>query len=165
MDIDQKVADVAQQRSCDRAAVDPSHRAAIGAHLARQDDFVGLVAFERVFGQHRGKPGSHGSAETECTFDLGPVRPRADDLLRRPVTEQEVDGIDDDRLARAGLTGQDVEARSESEIQAVDDRQVAYAKFSQHVCISLASPHLWGEDDHAKRKGQGYERAQGNRPA
>ena len=47
--------------------------------------------------------------------------------------EQQADGLDEDRLAGAGLAGQDVEARLELDLDGLDHRKVADAEKTQHV--------------------------------
>ena len=56
----------------------------------------------------------------------------ADELGPGALAEDRAERVDDDRLARAGLTGERVEARPELEPQPVDDREVADGQFQQH---------------------------------
>src|SRR4029453_9382339 len=53
-------------------------------------------------------------------------------LARRAATEQQADGFDEDRLARAGFTRQDVEAGVEIDLEPLDDGQVFDAQIPQH---------------------------------
>ena len=57
----------------------------------------------------------------------------ADQIGRRPGAEQQPDRLDEDRLARAGLARQDVEAGFELDVDGLDDRKVADAEEAQHV--------------------------------
>ncbi len=57
----------------------------------------------------------------------------ADQIGRGAGAEQQADRLDEDRLARAGLAGQDVEAGLELDLDGLDDRKVADAEEAQHV--------------------------------
>ena len=57
----------------------------------------------------------------------------AHQIGRRAGAEQEADGLDEDRLARARLAGQDVEAGLELDLDGLDHREVADAEEAQHV--------------------------------
>ena len=63
------------------------------------------------------------------------VRPGADHIGRRPAAEQQAQGVDDDRLAAAGFSGQQVQAAVESNAEALDDRVVFDGEFGDHVQI------------------------------
>ena len=57
----------------------------------------------------------------------------ADEVARRAAAEQQADGLDQDRLAGAGLAGQDVEAGVELDLDRVDDREVRDAEEAEHA--------------------------------
>ena len=56
-----------------------------------------------------------------------------DQVGGRAAAEQQADGLDEDRLAGAGLPGQDVEAGLELDLDGLDDRQVPDAEEAEHV--------------------------------
>ena len=56
----------------------------------------------------------------------------ADQVARRAAAEQQADRFDQDRLAGAGLAGQDVEAGVELDLDRVDDREVLDAEEAEH---------------------------------
>ncbi len=127
--IDQQTADLAQQRGGHRPAVDARHRPAVGAHFAGQHEEIGVIAFQAVLGQQRHDPGRR-RPKLERALDFGALRAGAHHIGRRAIPEQEVDGVDDDGLARAGFAGEHIEARRENQIEPIDDGQVADTEFS-----------------------------------
>ncbi len=46
--------------------------------------------------------------------------------------EDQADGVNDDRFARARLAGEDVESAREAESQLINDRKILDGEFSQH---------------------------------
>ena len=69
----------------------------------------------------------------EDGFDGGRVLAGADEVARRAAAEEQADRLDEDRLARAGFAGQDVEARLELDLDGVDDREVRDAEEAEHL--------------------------------
>ena len=67
---------------------------------------------------------SSSPAALEDRLDRGGVLAGADEVAGGAPAEQQADGLDEDRLAGAGLAGQDVEARVELDLDRVDDREV-----------------------------------------
>ena len=66
----------------------------------------------------------------EDRLDRGGVFAGADQVSRGAAADQQADRADQDGLAGAGLAGEDVEARLELELEAIDDGQIADAKGS-----------------------------------
>jgi hypothetical protein len=50
-----------------------------------------------------------------------------------PASEDQVDRIDDDGFSRAGLSGDDVEARSVEDIQVVDNGKIGNGQLRKHT--------------------------------
>ena len=82
--------------------------------LAADDDFAAVGAFEDGLNR-RG------------------VFAGADEVGAGAAADEQVDGLDEHGLARAGFAGEDVEARFELDLESVDDRQVAHAEKAKHV--------------------------------
>ncbi|MCK7520888.1 MAG: hypothetical protein MZV64_25940 [Ignavibacteriales bacterium] len=60
------------------------------------------------------------------------LRPRADDRGVGAVAEQQPQGADEDRLARARLARQHVQAAGEADLQLLDDRVVVHVQLVKH---------------------------------
>ena len=65
-------------------------------------------------------------------FDGCRVFSAADEVGRRTSAEQQPDSLDENRLARAGLAREDVEARFALNRDRVDDRQVGNIEEAEH---------------------------------
>ena len=139
VDVDQPLAEPRQDGGGDGAPVDPRGAAAPGGDLAREDQrLVPLARF--VVQAELGQQGAHlggaprvaGRVEREDALDARARRAGADELGAGALAEDRAERVDDDRLARAGLAGERVEARPEVEPQPVDDREVADGQFQQH---------------------------------
>ena len=57
---------------------------------------------------------------------------RPHEIGRRPAADEQPDGADEDRLARAGLAGEHVQARLELDLQTIDDGQIADGDEAEH---------------------------------
>ena len=68
----------------------------------------------------------------EDGFDRRLLLPRPDEIGRGPAADEQPDGADEDRLARAGLAGEDVQARLELELETIDDGQIADGEEAEH---------------------------------
>ena len=66
-------------------------------------------------------------ASTAAVVFAGP-----NELARRPAPEQQADRLDEDRLAGAGLAGQDVQAGIELQFDRIDDRKVFNPEKAEH---------------------------------
>ena len=141
VDVHEPPADLAEQGRADGPPVDPRNRPPTGAHLACQHQPARLVSFQAMLGQQGRDPGRSGRVEPECPLDLRALGPGAHDILRRPVAQQQADGVDDDGLAGACLAGQHVEAGSEGQIQVLDDGEITNAQFCQHGSSHLQPAH------------------------
>ena len=68
----------------------------------------------------------------EDPLDVGLVRAGPDDLRPRLPAHQQVEGVREDRLARAGLAGDRVQARAEAQLGALDQQQVLDSELEEH---------------------------------
>jgi hypothetical protein len=126
VDVEQRVGQFAQLRHGGRAAVDP------GAALALRID--GSAQQQRVVGLEAGfvEPGLQGRDGVELGADLGARRALAHDAGVAPAAERQLQRIDQDRLACAGLAGQHREAGLEIDFEAADDHEVPQHQPPQH---------------------------------
>ena len=105
--VDKVVADLRELLNRRHAAVHIGARAPGGGNRPREDDF--------------------GSLGHETTFDYRLRGARAHDGGVRPAAEQQLEGLDDKRLAGAGLAGERRHARADHELQIRDDTQVPHS--------------------------------------
>ena len=141
VNVDQQRGHLAQKLTRDRAPVDAADAAAVAAHLAAEDKRLRRVRVVQPLGLHErqrgrnsrfaGVVGRRRGCQPEGGLDLGPVRARPHHLRGRPVAQQQPDGVDDDRLARAGLSGQDIQSAVKTQLQPVDDGEVAHPQLIQ----------------------------------
>ena len=68
----------------------------------------------------------------EDGFDRRLLLPRPHEIRRRPAPDEQPDGAHEDRLARAGLAGEHVQARLELDLETIDDGQIADGDESEH---------------------------------
>ncbi len=102
--------------------------AAIGRHEAPHGELV--VAFDPGVVQAAANRGER--AQVEQRAHLRVDRSRADHLGRPSAPEREQERVDEDGLARAGLSGHDVEARAEAHLRRVDDGEVSNLQRKEH---------------------------------
>src|SRR5581483_578048 len=69
----------------------------------------------------------------EDGFDRGRLLAGADQVARRAAAEQQSDRLDQNRLARAGFTREDVQTGLELNLEGVDDRETLDAEEAEHA--------------------------------
>ena len=126
VNIDQVVSGFTQLRNRCGAAVDPSAALALRVDRAAQQQRVGLREAGVV--EPRGQAGRR----IELGADLGARSAFAHHAGISPAAECKLQGVDQDRLARAGLTGQHREAGSEFHVKRTDDDEVAQRQAQPH---------------------------------
>ena len=109
VEIDEVGGQLAQRRARHQRAVDEGAAAALGRDLAPDDQFAAVGVFED-------------------RLDRRLLLPGPDEIRRRAAADEQPDGSDQDRLARAGLAGEHVEARIELDLEAIDDGEIADAR-------------------------------------
>ncbi len=122
VDVDEIGANLAQDGQCDVAAVDERCAAARPRELPRDDElFVrvvdGLLRQELVQAERL-------VLEREYRLNAQPVAARAHHVGRHARAEHGAERVDEDRLARAGLAGQDIEARLELHLHVLEQCEV-----------------------------------------
>ena len=120
VDVDQLLAQGAQLRGRGRRAVDPGAAAALGVHRAPQQQAVVLA------GQAcRLQPGAQPRAAVELHADIGLGAAFAHHVGVGAGAQGQLQCIDQDGFAGAGLAGQHGEARMPVQIQGLHDHEVA----------------------------------------
>src|SRR6202022_3269142 len=129
LDLDQAVAQLAQQPHTRGLVVDKGAAAAVGREQPPQNDGLagilapglaqdrvgGMVAPDRELGRHRRLLGP------------GPHQPGL-----RPPAERQAERVQEDRLAGPGLPGQHAQARAKRERESVDQHDIADGQAEQH---------------------------------
>ncbi|MNT47886.1 hypothetical protein D3C72_1846360 [compost metagenome] len=132
VDVDQLVPHFAQLCQRGRGAVDKSLAAAAGIDRTPQQHragaIVGIVGIELALGQ----PGVERRVGREGGADAGAGRAFAHDAGVGPLAQHQGQGVDQDRLAGAGLAGEDGEARGEIQVERIDDDEIADGQAAQH---------------------------------
>jgi hypothetical protein len=111
--IDERSRRVAQRRRRHQRAVDERAAATLRRHFAAHDQFPAVRLLEHRL--HR------------CR-----VFPRTHEIGARASADEESDGADENRFARAGLAGQNREPRCKFNFQAIDDGQIADTEKADH---------------------------------
>jgi hypothetical protein len=132
MDVHQQLADLAQQRQGDGAAVDAGQAAALAPDLARQDHPVRLIRQPFPL-QDRRDAASGLARQGKLRLDDRRFGALAHDAHIGAAAQDELDGVDDDRLAGAGLAGEDNEASGKRELELGNDGEIAYAEGLEHL--------------------------------
>ena len=114
MDVQNPGADGTEGRGRDEPIVDEGAASALRRHFAAQHALASVGVLRHRL-HHR-------------PLSAGPHQAR-----RRPRSPQQAQCADHDRLAGAGLAGQDREAGVQLELEAIDDRQVPNAEKADHV--------------------------------
>ena len=112
MELEQSGPGLGQGRDGGHAAVDPRSRPSLGGNGAGQDDLVvvhGEPAFDQRLGRPRGGPGRG-----------------------RPAPHEQLQGVDEQRLAGAGLPCERGHAGPDVEGHRLDDPEVPHAQFDEH---------------------------------
>ncbi len=132
---EQLCADLAQLGDSRRAPAEVGSSAAIGPHSPRQYE---LVRIRRETIEYLGhglgyvRRTSRPRRQREDALDVCLVCARPHDPATSPSTEQQLERVGEDRLARAGLAGEDVEALSEAQLRPLEEQQVLDAQLFQH---------------------------------
>ncbi len=131
--LDQQRAEPTQQPGAHWRIVGEGARAAIAAEHAPQRDVV--LAGNAMFAQQR--VGGMVQCRREHRDHRGLFRTLAHQSLLGARAECQAQAVQQDRLARAGLAGEDGEAGVELQIQALDQHHVADRQAGQHGAVSL----------------------------
>src|SRR5581483_3051137 len=129
VDVDEVRCELRQRRGRHGAAVHPGDAPA-RRHVARDDQHA-VLRLDAKLGQQLGQTLVL-AVKLEDPLHARGGRARADDLRAQPRTEQPRERVDEDRFARAGFAGDDVEARPELQPDPFDDGEVLDVELDQH---------------------------------
>ena len=133
MHIDQPVPDALQALQRHGTAVDELPVRAGGREAALEQQRGPFARLRADFTELRVDGGQPRLVlQPQFGLDRARVRAGADERLVRALAEEEVQRVNQDRLARSGLAGQRVEAGAQFPSQVVDQRQVADAQRQEH---------------------------------
>jgi hypothetical protein len=119
----------AQEAGCDGLRTYKRATFAVGEDFALHQHLAvfGLHARRFQQGQQRFTAGQF---KNSC--DAGPLGTAAHRLGTGPAAKEQAQRIDDDTLAAAGLSCQNIEPRAQAHPHAVGDRKVFYQQFDEH---------------------------------
>ncbi len=130
LDLDERVAEFAQQPDAGRLVVDKGAAAAVGGNQPAQHDRAGEVGADPGLAQDR--QGRMIVGDGELGDDGGLLGARAHEAGIGPLSERQAERVEQDRLAGPGLAGQHAQTRAERQGQAVDQNDVADRQSEQH---------------------------------
>ena len=134
MQFDQVRRQFAQQSDADRLVVDESLRCAIGLEPAADQQRRARFHLNLRLGQDRGERRLQ-RGEFEAGGNAGLILSGADQRGIGAVAQHQPQRIEQDRLARPGLTGQHPQPARKGEVQRLDQDDVADGQRSQHVRV------------------------------
>jgi hypothetical protein len=100
---------------------------AVRLQLAPEHELVAVLGQRALFQQ------GAGVLQLEDGLDGRSLLARPDEIGRGALAEDEAQGIDQDRLAGAGLAGEQGQAGSERQLERGDERDVVYFQQLEHV--------------------------------
>ena len=131
VDVDEVVGHLAQLSHGGGAAVDP--RAALALRIDRAPQQQGAITVCSSAAEARlVEPTLQTRWLVELGADLGSRRAFAHHACIAPAAERELQCIDQDRLAGAGLAGERREAALEVDLECGDDHEIAQGQSAQH---------------------------------
>ena len=128
MDLDQGLANAAQQVDAHRLVVEIGAASTLAVKHPAQDHDLAFPEAVLLQEPPRGVPGGH----LELGAYRGPVSAVTHQRAAAAAAEGEPQSIEQDRFAGAGLAGKDVEARSQAQIEPVDEDDVPNGEPEQH---------------------------------
>ena len=137
LDLDQAVAELAQQPDTRRRIVDKGAAAAVGREQPAQDDRL-AVAVEPGLAQDR--MGGMVASDRELGRYRGLLGPGAHEPGLRAAAERQTQRVQQDRLAGAGLAGQHAQPRAKGEREPIDQHDIANGQAEQHGADDTRPP-------------------------
>ena len=128
VDLDQRRAELAQERDRDRLVVDEGAAAAIAALDAAEDEVA--LRLDAAVGEKAA--GGMVGAEVEDGGDVALLGAVADERAVAAATKGEGKRIEEDRLAGAGLAGEHGQAAGEIDVEAIDEDDVTDREGDEH---------------------------------
>ena len=131
MDVDQQLADFAQQGQADGPTVEARQASSLAADFTPEID-EGFLLEQSLALEDHSHLAAVGSLQPEGAFHYGRLGAGPHYGAVGPAPQQELDSVDDDRLAGAGLTGEDDEAGVKAQLEPLDNGEVPNAQLDQH---------------------------------
>ena len=129
MDLDQRRAHLLHQPDARRPVVDEDARSPVGALDTAQDQVA--VVVEAVVGEEA--PGRMGGRQVEDGRHLALFRAVPHQPAVAAPAERERQGVEQDRLAGAGLAGEHGQTVVQREVEPVDEDDIADRKVNKHA--------------------------------
>jgi hypothetical protein len=129
VDIEQQFAHAAQQADRNALAVDPGAAPAVGADHPAQQQFT--LVRDRLLLEYVAQLAAH-PGDIHRGAEVGALGARAHRLSAGASTAQQLEGVDQHRLARAGFSGEYGQPAAQVDFDGVDDGQVADLQVAKH---------------------------------
>ncbi len=150
-DLHQQLAELAQQAHARRLVVDEGAAAAVrGEHAAQHQRFL-AGAVQALLGQELARWVIGRQHELRRHHRLLGALPHQPALGAH--AQRQAQGVQQDRLAGAGLAGQYAEARPEPQFQAVDQHHIADGQACEHRTEGCEAHRIAGDDSDGARRG------------
>src|SRR4030067_570780 len=130
-DVDQQLAHFAQQGRADGPSVEARQAAAFAADFTPKV-YEGMLLEQPFALEDLSHVAAVRPLQPKGAFHDGRLGPGPHHGAVGPAPQQELDGVDDDRLAGAGLTGEDDEAGVEAQLEPLDNGEVPNTQLDQH---------------------------------
>ena len=130
---EQRARHVAQLRERSRAAAQVGAGASVGADAPGEHELLGIGAdaLAELLAQRLG--------QVEDPLDVGLAGAGTDDPRPRAAAEQQVEGVREHGLARAGLAGEDVQPARQAQLRLLDQEQILDTQLLQHLTWSTSA--------------------------
>ena len=129
LDLDQAVAELAQEADAGRLVIDKGAAAAVGAQQPAQHDRFAIIV-EAGFAQHR--IGRVIAPDREFGGDRRLARALAHQPGLAAPPHRQTERVEQDRLPRPGLAGQHAQPLAKGQIKPIDQDNFAYGQAEQH---------------------------------
>jgi hypothetical protein len=129
MDINQVLANALQHLEGDCAAIDATDIPSLKADFPRQHKDSRLITFQAFLLKQRVYNGLRLGVKFKDPFNDGPFGACPHKVAVAPPAQEKTHSINDDRLARASLAGEHIEAGLEPKVNLFYDGKVADGQF------------------------------------
>ena len=130
VEVEEPAPELAQPSRRRRRPVHPCPMPALATQFATQDEPAFFMIDTGLLAQ---RPQSVDVLDLEAALDAGGPGARPDHVRRRPPSDEEREGFDEEGLPRPRLAAEHAETRPEFERSLLDDGEVPDAKLSQHA--------------------------------
>ncbi len=133
LDLDEAVAELAQQADARRLVIDKGAALAVGRDHAAQQNRAGEIGRHRQAGRAQDRRGRMVGLDDELGGDRGLLGAGAHQRRIGAPPERQPERIQENRFARSGLAGKHAQPRPEGQAEAIDQDDIANGQAEQHA--------------------------------